>query len=291
MLEQVINFSQTTKLVIVQVKSQAENLTQLIAQSSLVDNKNVDHPRNFESQNELKQFYDNFGYVSVKNLIPEDLIQKVREDLKSVFEPYSVSKENPIDSAIIALDREDKPKLYELHSASSKMLSLRSVALILSDFLSNISHSSKPVFEKSCGWLLGIPQDTRLTYDFHQESNYMKDAGDIFNFHYPLCRTSTTQNGTMSILPSSHLYGTLDFEKKRVSQDSYTNLVPKDIEKISQEIPELHCQLDVGDCVVFHKNLIHKSNFNSSELCRPVGIARLTQSLDGEWTNRKPEDL
>ena len=119
----------------------------------------------------------------------------------------------------------------------------------------------------------------------------MKGFEDIFNVHYPLFRTSTPENGTMSILPSSQNYGTLTFEKKRISQDSYTDLVPSGIEAITSKLPELHCLLELGDCVIFHKDLIHKSNFNSSNLCRPVGVSRFTQSLVGDWVKRNPEEI
>ena len=95
----------------------------------------------------------------------------------------------------------------------------------------------------------------------------------------------------MSILPSTQTYGTLTFDKKRLSQDSCTDLIPTNIDMITSDTPELHCQLELGDCVIFHKDLIHKSNFNNSNLCRPVGVSRFTQSLVGDWVNRKPEEL
>ena len=113
----------------------------------------------------------------------------------------------------------------------------------------------------------------------------------IFNIHYPLLRKSTIKNGTMSVIPSSHKYGTLEYKKKKISNNSYTDLVPCNIEKITSELPEIHLELSLGDCVTFHKDLIHKSNFNGTNLCRPVGIGRLTQSLKGDWINRKPEEL
>jgi len=69
------------------------------------------------------------------------------------------------------------------------------------------------------------------------------------------------------------------------------DLVPTNIEEITANIPELHCYLELGDVVIFHKNLIHKSNFNSSSLCRPVGVSRFTQSLIGDWINRSPDEL
>ena len=268
-----------------------QEVSQLVSESTKADGKFIDYARTFDSDNALQVFYEKYGYVTIKKIIPSDLISEIQNELINIFSPFATDKTNPVDSAIIQLDKSDKPKLYELHTAASKVISFRAVSVHLSKILKRISGSEAPVLEIEAGFLLSIPKDKRLVYDFHQESNYMKGFEDIFNIHYPLFRTSTPENGTMSILPSSQNYGTLTFDKKNVSQDSYTNLIPSGIDAITSKLPELHCQLELGDCVIFHKDLIHKSNFNSSNLCRPVGVSRFTQSLVGDWVKRKPEEL
>ena len=239
----------------------------------------------------MKDFYETYGYIAIKKIIPEDLLVSIRNDLVAIFKQYGSDEKNPVDSGIINLDKTNKPKLYELHTAASKCISFRATSVFFSEVLKNISGINNPVLEIASGFLLSISKDNRLVYDFHQESNYMKGFEDIFNVHYPLLRTSTIDNGTMSILPASHHYGTLSFTKARISKDSYTDLVPTNIEEITANIPELHCYLELGDVVIFHKDLIHKSNFNSSSLCRPVGVSRFTQSLIGDWINRSPDEL
>lgn len=271
--------------------SKQQEVSHLVSESTMVDGKLIDYARTFDSDKALQVFYEKYGYISIKKLIPSDLIGEIQKELINIFSPFATDKINPVDSAIIQLDKSDKLKLYELHTAASKAISFKAVSVYLSKFLKRISSSEAPVLEIAAGFLLSIPKDKRLVYDFHQESNYMKGFEDIFNVHYPLFRTSTPENGTMSILPSSQNYGTLTFDKKSVSQDSYTNLIPSGIEAITSKLPELHCQLELGDCVIFHKDLIHKSNFNSSNLCRPVGVSRFTQSIVGDWVNRKPEEL
>lgn len=272
-------------------KDAQQEVSQLVSESTKAEGKFIDHSRTFDSDKALQVFYKKFGYVSIKKLIPNKLISDIQRELVNIFSPFATSKTNPVDSAIIELDKCDKSKLYELHTAASKAISFSAVSVHLSQVLKRISGSEAPVLEIASGFLLSIPKDKRLVYDWHQESNYMKGFEDIFNVHYPLFRTSAPENGTMSILPYSQNYGTLTFEKKRMSQESYTDLIPSDIDIITSKLPELHCQLELGDCVIFHKDLIHKSNFNSSILCRPVGVSRFTQSLVGDWFNRKPEEL
>jgi len=271
-----------------------EDIKYLISTATKVKNKIVDSSRFFNTSESMKNFYNNYGYLSVKNLIPVKLLLEIQTELENImsYSPRTSSSEyNKIDVAIMELDRKNQSKLHELHQAISRTVVFKSVNLYLSKILKEISGIHSPIFEIASTILLGIPQDTRLVYDFHQESNYMKGFDDIFNIHYPLLRKSSIENGTMSIIPSSHKYGTLDYEKKKSSSNSYTDLIPINIQKITSELPEIHLELELGDCVIFHKDLIHKSNFNESNLCRPVGIARLTQSLRGDWILRKSDQL
>ena len=268
-----------------------ENLERLASESISKDGKMVDFARNFSSDESLQSFYQSFGYVIIKNIITGDLISEIQSDLTEIFLPFSRDKKNPVDSAITWLDKNDRPKLYEIHVAAMKAISFKSVSVHLSKVIKKLSGSQAPVLEMAAGFLLGIPKDKRLVFDFHQEANYMKGFDETFNIHYPIFRASTTDNGTMSILPSSQKYGTLAYDKKQASHDSYPDLIPANIEEITSKLPELHCHLELGDCVIFHKDLIHKSNFNNSSLCRPVGVARFTQSFSGDWVMRKAEEL
>ena len=247
--------------------------------------------KTYTSIEDLRRDYQKDGYVSIKAVIPRGRLEKIEAELVDTFSEYASDASYPIDSAIINLDRDDKALLHELHMATTKLISLRSVFALLADVVYDLSSSVAPVYEISGGYLLGIPADTRLVYDFHQESNYMREFKEVFNFHFPLLRNSTCENGTMSVLAGSHKIGTVSFEKKRVSQNSYTNLIPTEIEKIQSKFPEVHCILEPGDCVVFHKDLVHKSNFNASKLCRPVGTARLTQNKRGSWVTKTPDQL
>jgi hypothetical protein len=266
-------------------------VSQLVSESTKADGRLIDFARTFDSDKALQVFYKNYGYITIKNIIPSELISDIQNELINIFSPFSTDKTNPVDSAIIQLDKSHRVKLYELHTAASKVMSFKAVNVHISKVLKKISGSDAPILEIDAGFLLSIPKDKRLVYDYHQESSYKKGFGDIFNIHYPLFRTTTPENGTMSILPSSQNYGVLTFEKRRKSHDSYTDLIPSGLEAITSKLPELHCQLELGDCVIFHKDLIHKSNFNSSNLCRPVGVSQLTQSLVGDWVKRKPEEL
>ena len=263
----------------------------LVSEAEKKQGKLIDLPRTFRSPEDVKLFYDKHGYVTLKAYIPSEYLDDVVRDLGAIFEPYSSESENPIDSGIIELDKNNQKRLYELHNAANKSTAFKFLSRFLSDVVRNISGITSPTLEIASGLLLSIPKDDRLVYDFHQESSYMKEFDDIFNIHYPLLRTSTIENGTMSILPGTHKLGVLEYEASRKSENSYTDLRPKRIEEIEATCAEFHCYLELGDVIIFHKDLIHKSNYNASTLCRPVGIQRLTQSISGDWVHRSPEEL
>lgn len=251
----------------------------------------LNYAKDFQTEEEMHNFYLEHGFVSLKKAIPTDYIKNIVDDLTLIFKPYASDLLNPIDSGILNLDKNDKPLLHNTCLSVRQLSSLKKMTGFFQDIMIRITGEKKPIFEIQSDLLLGISKDKRLVYDFHQESNFMKGFNDILNIHYPLLRTSNLENGTMSILPGTHKLGTLDFQKSRKTNDSYTNLLPKSINEIINNFPEMHCYLEVGDVLFFDKDLIHKSNYNSSSLCRPVGIQRLTQATSGVFAHTSPEDL
>ena len=169
--------------------------------------------KRYSSIDELRADYERDGLVSIKGLIPVEKLEAVQRDFTETFAEFAPDKQFPIDSAIIELNKTDKQLLYELHMATTKLISLRSLFSLFADVVVDLTSSQTPVYEISGGYLLGISKDKRLVYDFHQESNYMREFSSIFNFHFPLLRKSSQQNGTMSVLRGSHKIGTVSFEK------------------------------------------------------------------------------
>ncbi len=104
-----------------------------------------------------------------------------------------------------------------------------------------------PIIEIASGYMISLPRDKRLVYDFHQESNYMPNFSDILNIHFPIFHQSNIKNGTMNVLSESHKLTNLKYIKKRHSNNSYTNLIPNNIENIKKKFDEIHIELNLGD--------------------------------------------
>ena len=92
----------------------------------------------------------------------------------------------------------------------------------------------------------------------------MKNFKDILNIHFPIFHQSNFKNGSMSVLSGSHKLGNIIYRKKRISKNSFYYKIPDNIDKISQNYKEVLFELNVGDVAFFHKDLIHKSNFNNT---------------------------
>ena len=229
----------------------------------------------FKSDTELKKFYEEFGFVAVSAAVPSDLLETVKNELEVIYSDYGTS----ISSAICNLNATDKPLLHKIHIQTYNLFSLNQAFQSAAQIAQKLVTGIRPLHVLSSGYLLGIPKDQRLAYDFHQESNYMKGFSQIINLHFPLLGKTDMSNGTMSVLAKSHKLGNLDYNTHRSSDDSYTDLIPVDIDEIVNNFEELHLELNTGDCVFFDGNLIHRSNFNSTNNCRLAGVVRLTTGL------------
>ena len=252
-----------------------------------------DYPKVFSDDSELRNFYIENGYVSIKNGIPREDIDQIVSDLNYILLPYAPDKVSPIDSAIIHLDKNDKEKLYQLNMALAKLSSLTKIPSVLSGYINTITGKKVPQIILNVSFLPSIPKDNRLIYDYHQESNYMRGFENVFNVHYPILRSSNYENGTMSVLPKSHKLGTLDFHKSyaKEAHNSRANLIPVDIEKIQKNHEEIFNYLEIGDVVIFHKDLIHKSNYNASDKTRLIGTIRVTTSYLTNWKELSSKEL
>jgi hypothetical protein len=83
----------------------------------------------------------------------------------------------------------------------------------------------------------------------------------------------------------------LPFTKYRKYENSYTDLIPNNIEYYQSKYVEVHAELEIGDCIIFDEFTIHKSNYNSSDLCRTVSVWRVFANSNSVAPILKPDEL
>lgn len=252
----------------------------------------IDHARMFSSDKEIEDFYAETGYVSVKDCIPLDSIKNLQRELNDFLACCAPDMGANFDEICINLDKKDKKLLYELYKAGSNLAAFKNVSKALSEIVKKINGKNVPALEVNIAFLIGLPKDKRLVYEFHQESSYdsidVKKFDNIINVHYPIFRKSSLANGTMSALVSSHKLGPLPGDIKRAADNALGSVIPQNIEAIVKMHPEVHFELEVGDCLFFHKDLVHRSNFNGTDLCRPIGTSRLFQAFSSDFIKKIP---
>ena len=64
-------------------------MTQSTQKESVAITGRVESAVNFFSTKDLREFYLTNGYVSVKNLIPNELLEDIQNDLNKCFEEFS----------------------------------------------------------------------------------------------------------------------------------------------------------------------------------------------------------
>ena len=224
----------------------------------------------FKNKSDIKKFYDEHGWVLISNGIKKEIIKHIRNDLNLISK--SLFKKS-FENCLQFLNKNNKKKLFEFHKLINKLISNHYINFQINDIFKIINNNQKPSFNLGSTFLLGLIKDKRLVYDFHQESSYIKNIKDVTSIHFPVFRKTNYVNGTMSVLDKSHKIKNLPF-KKIIKKNSYTDLIPQNMDNIQKKYEEVFLNINIGDILFFHKDLIHKSNYNNSNKPRVCYVGR-----------------
>jgi ectoine hydroxylase len=111
-----------------------------------------------------------------------------------------------------------------------------------------------------------IMKDAKVggAWAWHQDYGYWYENGVLYPdlvSVYIAVDPATTQNGCMKVLKGSHLLGRIDHV---VSGEQ----AGADMERVREAMSRLelvHCEMQAGDALFFHANLLHASDRNESE--------------------------
>ncbi len=220
--------------------------------------------------------FEQDGYVVLRNFLSEPALDAIRQSLESIFKVYANEGENIFDT-VERLATEEKDLFYRIYKFIAKsFVSLYPVRL-----------ECLPIVEKLLGGKVHIdigsavifapPENTRLTWGWHQETTYDPDMPDALHFSFPIFEPARVENGSMSVLLGSHKLGTLPYDKVKITDDAATSLVPKDMEQWCKDYEEVPFIAHPGDIAVFHNDLIHRSNSNLSGRSRITGLVRIAR--------------
>jgi ectoine hydroxylase-related dioxygenase (phytanoyl-CoA dioxygenase family) len=230
-------------------------------------------------ESNVHYLYDTNGYVTIKEIISNKALQRLQADFLALFQQRfsEISSITELDRKIIMLEREDPTVLYDLQVAASRLASFYAVTGEIYDSLTKITRRQSGIYLKALGFLYGIPQNQRLSYDWHQDGTYHESDRDVtIHVWFPLFYPARLENGAMSMLKNSHRLGLLGYEKHKFNPNGYTTNRVSDIDEYVKSHIELVCSMDPGDCMFFSDELIHKSNINFTNKCRIAGVMKFS---------------
>ncbi len=104
-------------------------------------------------------------------------------------------------------------------------------------------------------------------WEWHQDYGYWYDDGflsaDMASCYVAL-DPATRENGCLMVMPETHRYGRL----RHVAVGEQTGADMARVEALQSRHETVYVELDPGDAVIFHSNLLHSSNPNLSQTSR-----------------------
>jgi len=104
-------------------------------------------------------------------------------------------------------------------------------------------------------------------WEWHQDYGYWYDDGflkDDMASCYVALDPAVKQNGCLMVIPGSHHYGRL--RHGNVGEQVGAEISRVDV--LKDKLGVVYCELEPGDAVYFHSNLLHSSNPNLSDKSR-----------------------
>jgi ectoine hydroxylase-related dioxygenase (phytanoyl-CoA dioxygenase family) len=198
------------------------------------------------------------GYVMARGLLDPDetaaLLSHAKSDHQLSGEAY-VRRDSQGGNTRLALRndlREDSP--YAAVARSRRIV--EAMQLFLGDEVYHYHHKM----------MLKEPQ-VGGAWEWHQDYGYWYNFGCLFpdmGSCLIAVDRATRENGCLQILAGSHRLGRIDHGKTgdQVGADLQR------VEAAKQRFPLVYCEMEPGDAIFFHANLLHRSDQNTSSYPR-----------------------
>ena len=123
------------------------------------------------------------------------------------------------------------------------------------------------------------PRTDRLLYKWHSEAHYYPKRRRFYNIWFPLFSDKKIENGTMSFKTKSHLvdFPFADYQGFNKDSEGKSNyFIQYEIpENLLTDYSEHFCEIPRTSLIIFHRNLVHRSNQNLSDEYSVAVVARV----------------
>lgn len=204
--------------------------------------------------------YENDGYVIRPRLLTEEEVSDFRNHARGQLEAEAArgaimgkgDKEG--NKTLLKMWNRATDDKYGLLARDQRMVDLAQACL------------AKPVYLYSHKMTMKQP-DEGGAWEWHQDFGYWHNYGclmpDMLSIYIALDK-STRENGCLQVLRGSHKLGRLN----HVREDEQTNVDQEYLEAALQRFQRIYVEMNPGDALVFHANLLHRSDANRSNTYR-----------------------
>jgi ectoine hydroxylase-related dioxygenase (phytanoyl-CoA dioxygenase family) len=238
--------------------------------------------KDFFTQSELASFEE--CVVDLFSLQAQKIGQYREEALR--IQASSVSNCEKFCALYEMMEPTDKDALYEVQKFLPSSQQAR--ALFSDKFLTLTgeilgSPKSRTLIDGPA-LFVNRPNTERLLYKWHSEAHYYPKRRRFLNIWLPLFDSKSRNNGTMSLKVGSHKrdFPFADYQGyNKDSQHKSNHFIQYEIPKnLLTDYEEHWCEVSPGDLIIFHKNLVHTSNQNTSSKYSIAVVARVWDPSD-----------
>ncbi len=208
----------------------------------------------YQASAEDKAKFDNNGYVVVHGLFTPSEATKLGESARNDAQTWSDATERSDASGartVLAVRDDLGDNIYSNIVRSRRIV--EPMSMFLGDEVYHYHHKLMLKEPKIGG-----------AWEWHQDYGYWYNYGCLFP-HMASCYIAIDKaveaNGCLQILPGSHALGRMDHGKVGGQTGADPERMPAILERFSVE----YVEMQPGDGLFFHGNLLHRSDKNTSE--------------------------
>lgn len=240
--------------------------------------------------NSIEKMYLKNGYVVLRDFLPKKILEKFKISLSghisNQLNKHGLENlDKPLNEGLIELNkiRKDKTKLDSVQVIYNTIRKLPELFELITNEdlikivkrlsgLESINPSISPyIWEAFCR--IDPPQDETFDLKWHQESYFTLPNSNCVQLWAPVINDVCLKDtGTITAITESHLKGELKHSIVRHNDNYISESIRDDrIEYLDKK--QKVFSLKVGDVLLFHENLIHKTMTNLGHKVRYTMIA------------------
>jgi ectoine hydroxylase-related dioxygenase (phytanoyl-CoA dioxygenase family) len=200
-----------------------------------------------------RELFEQQGFVVVPGLLDSDEVQRLAETARS-----DLSMESQATARSDASGRQTVLTVRDAlgDDLYSRLARLQRIVSAMTEFLGD------EVYHYHHKLMLKQPR-VGGAWEWHQDYGYWYNYGCLYptmGSCYIAIDRATRANGCLQVIPGSHLLGRLEHGKVA----GQTGADPQRVAAILERLPLQYMEMEPGDGLFFHGNLLHRSDANTS---------------------------